>query len=65
MNFQGHRAEQLPPKFAGDDPYRLAPGSRISRRALLSGSGTAVVAASVWLGCWNYSSTVKRSPRVS
>lgn len=45
MKFRGHRVEQLPPEFTGDDPDRLAQGSRISRRALLGyGSGTAVVA---------------------
>lgn len=45
MNFRGHRAEQLLSKFAGENPGRLATGSRISRRALFRyGSGTAVVA---------------------
>jgi hypothetical protein len=44
MDFRSHRAEQLS-KSEGDEPGRPAPGSGISRRALLGyGSGTAVVA---------------------
>src|SRR4030095_10343227 len=45
MNFRGHREEQPPSTFAGDDPGRPAAGSQISRRALFRyGSGTVVVA---------------------
>jgi hypothetical protein len=64
VNFRGHSAKQLLSKVEGDDSGQPATGSRISRRASSDTVRARRSSRAVWLGFWNCSRQVKRSPPV-